>query len=332
MVSINDVAKKCGVSKSTVSKALNGTGNLRSSTRDRIKQIAREMNYIPNINAQGLKSKKNYLIGVLFAEKKETGLLHGFYSRLIEHFRRLVSKHGFDIVFMSDNYVGQPVNLTEKSLIRGLDAILLITFDGRKEILDLYRANIPIICTDRSNNYFNTIVSDDWSGARLATEFLITHNHKEIVHIAGPDYSRTANVRIQGYEATMRDHGLVPKIIRSDHYTYEAAYAAMKQLLEESIPHAIFAASDLMAIGAIQAIRDRGMNVPKDISIIGYDGEPEYEFSDPPLTTIRQQYEMMGQLAGERLMEVIQRPDSVPVEQLVDVVLVPRKSVIYRDE
>jgi len=87
-----------------------------------------------------------------------------------------------------------------------------------------------------------------------------------------------------------------------------------------------------MAIGAIQAIRDRGMNVPKDISIIGYDGEPEYEFSDPPLTTIRQQYEMMGQLAGERLMELIQRPDSVPVEQLVDVVLVPRKSVLYRDE
>ena len=330
MVSITDVAKKSGVSKSTVSKALNGTGNLRPETRERIKVIAQQLNYIPNINAQGLKSKKNYLIGILFAEKKETGLLHGFYSRLIEHFRRLVSNHGFDIVFMSDNYVGQSVNLLEKSMIRGLDAILLITFDGRKEILDLYRANIPIICTDRSDVYFHTIVSDDLKGAQLATTHLIELGHRQIVHVAGPEYSRTASVRIRGYEEAMKRAGLVNHVIKAEHYTFEASYEITNNLLTKLKPDAIFAASDLMAMGAIRAIQEAGLRVPEDVSVVGYDGEPEFEYSNPPLTTVKQQYDIIGDLAGRKLMTMINGDKPLVEEELVEVSLIIRSSTKQR--
>lgn len=331
MVSINDVAKRCKVSKSTVSKALNGSGNLRDETRDRVREIAKQMNYIPNMNAQGLKSKKHYLIGILFAEKKETGLLHGFYSRLIEHFRRMVSTQGFDIVFMSDNFMGQSVNLLEKSVIRGLDAILLITYDGRKEILDLYRANIPIICTDRSDNYFHTIVSDDYQGAKLATDHLISLHHKSIVHLAGPEYSRTAHVRVKGYIDAMKEARLSPSVVHTEHYSFESAYLTTKKLLQNDLPHAIFAASDMIAMGVFKAIKEAGHRIPEDISVVGYDGEPEFEFSNPPLTTIFQEYETIGKIAGDNLIQMINGTVKTIEEHLIDVKLIVRGSTMKRE-
>ena len=274
MVSLKDIAAACGVSASTVSKALNDLDDISEKRKAMIRQKAKEMGYLPNMAARALKTKMTHNIGVLFIDDYHSGLTHPYFAPVLESLKTEVENLGYDITFINKNVGGREMSYLEHCRYRNVDGVVIANVDFTKEeVVELVESDIPVVTIDHVFNNCLAVVSDNIKGIRELTEYVISMGHKKIAYIHGQQNSVT-KVRLASFYRTMEEHGLtVP-----DEYVPEAPYleaeasaeATKKLLALKNPPTCILYPDDYTAIGGIAVIREAGLSIPSDISVAGY--------------------------------------------------------------
>lgn len=321
MVSMKDIAVKCGVSVATVSKALNGYTDISAEKREEIERTANELGYLPNSSARALKTKRTYNLGILFADKARSGLTHDYFASIMDSFKVTAEERGYDITFTNCNLTGRSMNYYEHCRYRGLDGVVAACIDFyTPEAQELIRSDLPVVTIDHVFDGRIAVVSDNVKGMKDLVTYVCSQGHKKIAYIHGLD-SSTTRARLSSFYRTLAEFGIdIPDI-----YVREAAYRdseATERITNELLdlpepPTCILYPDDFAALGGINAIRERGMKIPEDISIAGYDGITIARVLEPKLTTIHQDTKTIGKRAAEELINLIERPKITLVEKIV---------------
>lgn len=326
---IYDLAKELGVAPSTVSKALSGGAGISEKMRKKIQAYANEVRYFPNANASKLKTKKSYTIGVIYSEDLNIGLEHNFFSSILQSFKSYVEAHGYEITFVISNLGNRELSYLDFCRQKNIDGVFIVTSIPSDPYLhELIKSDISCVTTDIYYDHLFTIISDNIAGAKKAVEYLYQTGHREIGFIAGSQYSLAARERMQGYIDQMKKHELTIKedyIITSEYYSFEHGYEAGEKFLTlEHYPSAMFVVSDIIAMGFIKALKDGGLRVPEDVSVIGFDDLPFARHFEPSLSTMHQDTVVLGEKAAVKLLELM----SNKTEERTGIVKVPVKLMV----
>lgn len=325
MVTIYDIAKKTGFSPPTVSKALNGTGGLRASTREIILAAAREMGYRPNMTARSLSTSRSSLIGVIYEDYYMLkGFKHPLFSDILNSFRRIIENSGYDLLFLSRTLGSRRMSYIDHCEYRNVDGILVMNpVPGDSEVEKLRDCGRPCVSANEPIAGICTVATENRMGAIDAVQYLVDLGHRRIAYVSGPqrESAPAAWERLQGYRRCLEDNGLSfdPEIVEEALFWHtEAGYEATRRLLGRKRDFtAIFASNDAMACGAMKALQEAGVSIPNDVSIIGFDGDDIDEYLNPRLTTMWQNREEIGtkaadlllaQLAGKRTPDIVRIP------------------------
>ncbi|MEG9295407.1 LacI family DNA-binding transcriptional regulator [Mangrovibacillus sp. Mu-81] len=326
MATIKDVAKLSGVAVSTASYALNNSTKVSEKTRQKVLAAAKQLNYQKNGLASDLKRTSTNTIALILSD-----LSGPYYSELIKGVQDVASTNGYDLIACSS--IGGAQSTAVKFLReKRVDGVIILAHNIDDEtILDSAREGFPIVVLDRSvqNDHVVQIEVDNVHGAYMATEYLIDKGSREIAFVSGPYNSHDNERRFKGYKDALLKHGIVyrPKWKVSGGFTREGGYHATKMLIaQRDVPQAIFYANDEMAIGGIQALNEKNIAVPEDISIIGFDDIQLSEYVSPPLTTMRQPKYEAGALAVHLIFQVLSKESVEPYYKL-STELIERKSV-----
>ncbi|MYL32051.1 substrate-binding domain-containing protein [Pontibacillus yanchengensis] len=331
MVTIYDIAKKTGYSVTTVSKALNNYSDVSSKTKRAILDAVEEMGYLPNSHARTLTTKKSWTIGVIFIESLGVGMKHPFFNAVIESFRKNVEVLGYDLLFASRMINNQQKSYLEQFKYRGVDGVVVVCslFDD-VQVKELMDSSIPTVVIDLHSKESAVVNSDNFAGSYKAVEYLYSLGHRSIAHIAGHATTFAGQERRNGFMTSMKTMGLdIPDeyVVNGDYFSREGGFKAMNQLLSlPSPPTAIFTAADSLAIGAMEAIKEAGYQVPDDFSVIGFDDIDLAQFINPPLTTVRQDTNRIGQESADLLIKQINTQQKIAESVVVPVDLVIRNS------
>lgn len=303
---ILDVASRAGVSKSLVSLALSGSPKVSAASRARIERAARELGYRPNAAARSLAIKKSRTLGVLVLD-----LHNPVFAEILDGVQTQVRQHGFTTMLVS----GGEDPALERSEIETLqqfqiEGLILISHRLGEESLREIAAEVPTVTVTRDDIAIpgmDTVCNDDVEGGSIAVDHVVSLGHEHIVCLSGGD-NPVSHARAQGYLQAMAAHGLEDRVhIVSGGLTDSAGYRAAKEALELN-PTALVVANDFGAMGAIAAIEEAGLDVPGDISVIGYDGIRLAGLRSVNLTTVAQPLAELGQLAATRLLERLEKP------------------------
>ena len=332
MVSMKDIAKQCHVSVASVSKALNGYSDIGEETRNLIITTAHEMGYLPNSSARALKTKKSYNLGVLFVDAAMNGLTHEYFNHVLESFKYRAEEKGYDITFIAGNTAGQKMSFYERCRYRGVDGVLVACFMYYEEdIQDLIRSELPVVTIDHTFEGKIAVVSNNVQGMEELVSYIYSMGHKKIAYIHGDDTPVTRN-RLSGFYRTTQRYGLeIPdEYVKASYYRdLEMAAKATGELLDlPNPPTCIMYPDDYAAVGGMNEIRERGLRIPEDISITGYDGIDLVRMMEPKLTTLCQDTRKIGRMAAEKLISLIEHPKTTLVDKFsVDGVLFKGGSV-----
>ena len=321
MVSMKDIAAACSVSVATVSKALNNHTDIGEETKQKIRRVAKEMGYFPNSAAKALKTNRTYNIGVLFVDASNSGLTHDYFSHVLDSFKKSVEEKGYDITFINANKNGSGhMSYLDHCRYRGFDGVMIACVDFKAdEVLELVRSDIPLVTIDHIFNDKSTIISDNIGGIRELVQYVYGKGHRKIAYIHGLDSSVTQS-RLSSFYRTCLELGVeVP-----DEYVREAPYRDTRGTYDETLalldlpepPTCILYPDDFSAFGGLNAIRERELRIPEDVSIVGYDGIRVGRHIEPQLTTLRQDTEQIGAKAAEKLISLIENPKTTLTEQI----------------
>lgn len=310
MASLKDIAKRCGVSVATVSKALNGHSDISEETRERIRQAADEMNYFPNSAARALKTDRTYNLGVLFVDERQSGLAHEYFSAVLDSFKVAAESHGYDITFINHNIGKKPTSYLNHCRYRNVDGVVIACvnfFDP--QVLELANSNIPVVTIDHAFHNRMAVLSDNVSGAEALVRYVHSMGHRRIAFIHGEQTAVTEN-RLSGFYRACEALGItVPEeYVRpsSYHDSEQCAQRTRELLALPERPTCILFPDDFSYLGGLQAIQEAGLSVPEDISAVGYDGIGLSQVIR--LTTYRQNTEALGRTAADQLVQLIERP------------------------
>jgi LacI family transcriptional regulator, galactose operon repressor len=337
MTTIQQLAAKSGVSVATVSRALNGSPEVSEATRHRILELAHELDYTPSAAARTLVSRRSHVVGVIL----DTGpghpdLLHPFFQEVLVGLKHGAGRLGYDLLLFASEEPGNGFGGTHSYLRRtghhGVDGAVVLGFDGRdSEIEKLAASELPCIVVDADLGGPRTgvVMSENRQGAALAVRHLHELGHERIATITGLLATLPGADRLAGYRDELAALGLEPGeeyVVEGDFYD-ESGYRGTRRLLElDEPPTAIFAASDLMAAGALRAANELGVRVPEDLAIVGFDDIGLASLIQPQLTTVRQDMHALGEAAANGLARMIDDPESPPARELVPTRLVVRDS------
>lgn len=322
MVSMKDIATACGVSVATVSKALNGHKDIGVETKEHIKQKAKEMGYFPNSAAKALKTKRSYNIGVLFAVDDHSGLTHDYFAYVLDSLKCTVEARGYDITFINGSSVRpNKMSYLEHCRYRGFDGVVIAnTQFSRPEVMELVQSDIPSVTIDHLFNNVSAVMSDNVKGMRDLFQYVYGKGHRRIAYIHGADSSVTRS-RLASFYKTAAELGIeVPDeyIGEAAYRDTNAAYIETERLLDlKDRPTCILYPDDFACFGGINAINERGLRIPNDISVAGYDGIRIGRHVEPKLTTVKQDTTRLGQLAAEKLLSLIEHPKTTIIEQII---------------
>ena len=312
VVSMKDIAQRCGVSVGTVSKALNGRPDVGDEKRQQILSVAKELGYTANSAARALKTNRSYCIGIVFTDLSNSGFMHEYFASMLNNFRQEAERRGYDITFISENMGRSSTSYLQHALFRGLDGVAIICADFfDPQVQELVYSDLPIITLDHAFNNRAAVLSDNTRGLESLVHYVYGKGHRRIAYIHGNHTAVTEN-RLTGFFRACEELGLqVPDEYITECVYHEpiSCYKATKRLLAlPERPSCIFFSDDYSYIGGINAIYDEGLRVPEDISIVGYDGIHMAKMVSPKLTTWQQNTTELGQIAAEQLIERIEHP------------------------
>ncbi len=318
---MKDVAREAGVSINTVSRALNGKPDVNEDTKKRILEIADRLNYVPNFLAKGLVTKKTKTIGVIVSDNANP-----FFARIIKGIEDYARSRGYSIILCNtdERYEREEevVRLFREKRVDGLLITPIPSPKKRTDILELKELGVPFVLLNRHIEQTMTdyVINDNVYGAYLAVSHLVKLGHKRIGHISGPSQISSVRGRLEGYKKALFKNNIEfdNSLVKESNLKMEDGYRLMKEFLElENRPTAVFAYSDLLAIGVLKALKEAKLKVPKDIALVGYD---DIEFSsllEIPLTTVHQPRYRIGEEGAKILINRIEKKDSEGFQQIV---------------
>ncbi len=329
MPTIAVIAQEAGVSKATVSLALNGKPGVAPHTRQRILEIAKRLNYQPNASARGLALQKTHTLGVIVPD-----ISSPFYAELVRGVEEEARAHDYYLTLCTT--IGSPSRERMYFQLLGeqrVDGIIVVTPRGDEALIcQIHAEGFPLVVVDRDIQASDKIVEvivDNFHGALAAVEHLIGSSYRRIGFINGPPEIQASTDRLRGYLLALQEHEIIrdEQWMCSGDFQEEGGHRCMEKLLSLTPPlEAIFAANDLMAIGAIKAIKEAGKQVPDDIAVIGFDDIPIAPHFDPPLTTVRQPVARMGAVACRLLLQEINGEEILECKAILQTELIVRAS------
>ena len=331
-VTIKDVAAKCGLSISTVSKAFNNYADISAETRELVQKAAREIGYYPNAIARTLKTNRSFNLGVLFQEERGTGLTHPFFASVLEAFKSESEKHGYDITFINHNIGWNGMTYLEHCRYRNVDGVCVVCADFyAPEVVALVSSDIPLVTIDHAFANRSCVLSQNREGLQSLVEYAASLGHRRIAYVHGQRAAVTEN-RITGYYRGLEKCGIETRpeyLFKAVYDSPEAGAMALRQLLTlPEPPTCILMPDDHTALGALDAAKEMGLRVPEDLSIAGYDESRIAQLTRPRLTTVSQDAARMGAQAAIYLIERIENPRTAGSETgLIPTRLVKGESV-----
>ncbi len=313
---IYDVARLAKVSHQTVSRVLNNNPSIRPETKTRVLKAMESLGYRPSLAARALASSRSKMLGILSSDTDFTGP-----AAMVHHMEAAARAQGYFVVT-----VGIDAN-DEESVQSGIDHLMKLGIEGLALVTPQLRAveivraavsGIPVVTLDSMYRMDELAVSvDNFAGGAAATQHLIDLGHRNIVHISGPQGWFESTTRAAGYTATMLNANLTPQVLDGD-WQIDTGYRIGKKLdIESKGVTALFVANDRMAFGLLHAMRERGIEVPERLSIVGFDDLEESTYSSPPLTTLRQDFKELGNRAMNLLLSEISGTSTKKLDRLI---------------
>ena len=331
-LTLEDVAKQAGVSRSTVSRVINNHPNVRSDVRKRVLEVIECTGYHPNAAARALASQRSWTIGLILPLSVSFFFTDPFYSHLTKGIAQACNQYNYTLAFF---LVGSKEDeekifprVSRKGLLDGV--IVQSGHYGDQEIIGrMIDANMPVVVCGRPfrSNNVSYIDIDNVNATFTAVSHLIRLGRKRIGTISGPANSTVGIDRLEGFRKAIKERGLVidETLIAEGDFTETGGYYAMKKLIPFK-PDAIFAASDVMAFGAMRAVIEANLNIPEDVAFVGFDDFPNAIYSDIQLTTVRQPVVQFGIQAVETLIDLIENGINPPRHIILDTELIIRES------
>lgn len=318
---MKDIARECGVSIATVSKALNDQSDISFETKDRIKKAAEALGYMTNSAARALKTNRTYNIGVLFVDEQESGLTHEYFSSVLDSLKVEAETSGYDITFINRNVGKTGKTYLQHCLYRGVDGVVIacVNFND-PQVIELVESGLPVVTIDHVFNNRIAVLSSNISGLESLVDYAVSMGHRKIAFIHGDNTSVTEN-RLTGFYRSCERHGLeIPDyyIVPGVYHDPKTCGEAAKNLLSlPDRPTCIIFPDDFSYIGGLNAIYEMGLKVPDDVSAIGYDGINLAKIMNPPLTTYKQDTKLLGRTAAAKLIELIEHPKTAILDRVV---------------
>jgi LacI family transcriptional regulator len=330
-VTINDVARLANVSKASVSYVINNKPGVSEATRKKILDVMAELNYRPNPIARGLAGQSMGMIGMAIPDISDM-----FYARIIRGVEKEVNTHDFILnLCTTHGHHTREKDIVDLLSSGRVDGLLLMTyFLEETQLQELSAKGLPFVLINcppsQYENPYSSILIDHYRGAVIGTEYLIKCGHKDIAFIHGSSISKDNEQRFEGFKDTLKQYGLElnPDYVGYGDYKKEGGYEAALKLLElPKRPTAVFAANDQMALGVLDACRDKGVGVPEDLSVLGFDDIEASQYVKPSLTTLRQPTEAMGAAAVQLLFAMLDGKQKSPKTMALQPKLKIRQSV-----
>lgn len=327
-VTIKDIAKLANVSHTTVSRALNNSPYINEETKNKIKALAKELHYVPNYNAKSLVLLKSYVIGVFFSSISD-GTTDTFFHEIIKGINKVIDKEYNLVIRGIDDY--RYFNQIDKTNFDGIIVVSQRKTDD-EFIEAVIEKEIPIVVINRHIETFDlvNIMSNDTQGVYEAVEYFIKNDHKKIAIIGGNTEFESSVYRKEGYIRALKDNNipLCEEYMISGKYDLESGYENMKKLIVlEDRPTAVFCANDDIAVGAMKAVFESGLNVPNDISIIGFDDSNFCKYVTPTLTSVKKDSLALSQYGGINLLNLIKNREVNKEKVYIESKLILRDSV-----
>ncbi|MGY6545241.1 MAG: LacI family DNA-binding transcriptional regulator, partial [Cyclobacteriaceae bacterium] len=334
---IKDIARELNVSSSTVSRALKDYPGISDETKRRVKELADKLNYRPNAVALSLRKSKSFTIGVIIPE-----VVHFFFSTVISGIEEVAFSNGYNVILCQTNErLDREKSSIDTMLSNQIDGLLVsfsketTEFDHFSKLMDL---DFPIVFFDRLPEIPNAVnvTVNDFEGAYQAVKHLLEQGYKRIVHLAGPSNLAISKKRKEGYLKALAEAGIEADeslIIECPGGNEKESFDVTKQLFEneKNRPDAIFAHHDIVAAGAMMALKSLDLRIPEDVGLVGYSNWQFSSMIDPPLSTVSQPGFKIGETAITMLLEMIDKKrdyKSEPVQVVLDTELLVRKSSV----
>ena len=339
MINIRDIARIAGVGVSTVSRVINNHPDVKEQTRERVLEAIKENNYIPHNSARNLKKNNTNNIGVLIK-----GVFNPFFSEMLDSISKRISKAGYSMIlehhdYLSDDEMNNLISMIKEKRLQGVICLGGNFTEIKND--DFEEINVPVVLTSINHKYgkefsnFSSVSIDNEESAYSATKYLVDCGHKNIALMLGDEYDTgIGHLREAGYLKALNDNNIkVNKEYRLlGNYDYRGAYEETDKLIKNHREvTAIFAISDIMAVGCAKAIKDNGLVVGKDVDIIGFDGMDISEFYSPTISTIIQPKLEMAKISVDLLLDLIaNKTDNKHV--ILNTELVKKESTSFKIE
>lgn len=313
MVTLKDVAKRAGVSVSTASYSINGSSLISDGTKQKVLDAAKEIGYRPNGLAKNLKEQKTNIIGLFLS-----GFTGPFFTEMVEGIQDEVIKNGYELVVCAS------VDKHRLLIERYVDGAIILNYHMKDELLlSIANEKLPLIVMDRElqSPYIKNVLLPNETGSARAVNYLIEKGHKRIGYIAGSQQSYDGESRLKGFLKELNLHNIhfnEQDFLRAD-FTESSGYLKMSNYMDQmgnDLPSAIVCANDEMAMGAIRAAKERNLNVPEDIAIVGFDDIYVSQFCTPPLTTIKVPRKQWGTIAAQTLIKLLDKQYEYEIEPI----------------
>lgn len=279
------------------------------------------MGYFPNAAARALKTKRSYNLGVLFIDEMQSGLTHAYFASMLDSFKVEAEMRGYDITFISHNIGGRATTFLEHCRYRNVDGVVIacVNFED-PEVTELITSNIPTVSIDRIFHDRMSVLSDNVEGMRALVHYIYDKGHRKIAYIHGERTSVAQNRLVSFYQTCEELNLHLPEnfVLESRFHAPEITANRVQELiLLKDRPTCIFLPDDYSYPAVLSVIREEGLRVPQDISIVGYDGIDVYRMLQPMLVTYRQDAQQMGKVAAEQLVGLIEKPRTTLPRRIV---------------
>jgi DNA-binding LacI/PurR family transcriptional regulator len=334
--SIKDIANQAGVAISTVSNVINKTRFVSAQTEQKVLDAVEKLDYRPNIIARGLRTKNIRTIGVIVPD-----ISSSFFSQVIYGIEEMARKRNYTMILGCTGFdFKEEIRITNKlidSFISGL--IFFSGFDNYEFIKKIYDKNIPLVILDKDLGDVDipTVVIDNLSAIETGIDYLYKYNHRKIAYVSfTKDKQTTVRQRYEGYLKGLKKHNIEfdPDLVLMSEemrlHETELSYEIVREFLKKGkIPTAFLTVADVFAYGVLRALKDEGYKVPDDISVMGFDNILFSQFTNPLLTTIRQPKRLMGNIAMNLLLDIIENKEIKEKKIIVPTEIIERESVSY---